>query len=72
MKVIDHCVYRIQSNDTPRKRLVVHFSRLKPYHRPYNTDVYGLDCNMQESVTDKQKEPESQELRAETTEDYSG
>ena len=41
VNVMDHWVYRIQCNDTPRQRLVVHYNRLKPYHHPFKTDVYG-------------------------------
>ena len=32
VKVFDKAVYRIQSDCSPRKRLVVHSNRLKPYH----------------------------------------
>ena len=46
VKVIDNFVYRIQNNATPRKRFVVHNNHLKPYHPPFNTDVYGPDNNM--------------------------
>ena len=72
LKVMDHWVYHIQCNDTPRKRLVVHYNRLKPYHRPFNTDVYGPDYNVHGSATDKLEEPKSQELGTEITEDCSG
>ena len=46
VKVIDNFVYRIQSNATLHKRFVVHYNCLKPYHLPFNTDVYGPDNNM--------------------------
>jgi hypothetical protein len=78
VKLIDNYVYRIQSNNTPRKRLVVHYSRLKPYHQPFNTDVFGPDCNLrsessptQQSSIDSSGEPKPQELGTETTGDCS-
>ena len=58
----------------PCKRLVVHYNRLKPYHPPFNTDVYGPDYKVQsegdsvhEPLTDKRDVPEPQELEVETT-----
>ena len=41
VKVINSTVYRIQSDMSPRKRLVVHYNRLKPYFPPFNKDVFG-------------------------------
>ncbi len=32
VKVLSEVLFRIQRKDLPRKRLVVHFNRLKPYH----------------------------------------
>ena len=58
----------------PRKRLVVHYNRLKPYHPPFNTDVYGPDYKVQseddsmhEPITDKRGVHDPQELQVETT-----
>ena len=59
VKVIDNFVYRIQNNTTPRKRLVVHYNHLKPYHPPLNTDVYGPDSSkIHSSTNQEQQEPE--------------
>ena len=41
VKVINSTVYRIQSNTSPCKRLVVHYNRLKPYFPPFNKDMFG-------------------------------
>ena len=41
VKVISSTVYRIQSNQPPRKRLVVHYNHLKPYFPPFNKDLLG-------------------------------
>ena len=41
VKVISSTVYRIQSNQSPCKRLVVHYNHLKPYFHPFNKDLFG-------------------------------
>ena len=64
VKVISTTVYRIQNNKSPRKRLVVHYNRLKPYFPPFNfnKDIFGSD------QLPAQCEPESTEQSPETEE----
>ena len=69
VKIIGNTVYRIQSNQSSRKRLVVHYNRLKPYFPPFNKDVFGgsqVQAQSQNDLVDNPVENLEQSLNAES------
>ncbi len=69
VKVIGSTVYRIQSSKPPRKRMVVHYNRLKPYFPPFNKEVFG-PCPISPATTSKDntEDPAPNDEQSETSE----